>query len=266
LWLWLLRVIMSEKRNIKLVIAYKGTRYKGWQRQKDVISVQQTIEDTLQRFLARPVQIRGASRTDSGVHAEGQVANFYLEDSPIPTNAFKEILNDRLPDDIAIRESVDVPLDFHASRDAIYKTYHYRIYTGLQKDALFHDFRWNVGYKLDLDIINEAACYLIGTHDFRGFASAKDDRDESVRSVYEAYAWNSGEDEITFMIRANRFLYMMVRNIVGTLVEIGRNHWPAERMGKIIQSRDRQLAGPTALPNGLCLKSIEYSKIFHLDT
>jgi tRNA pseudouridine38-40 synthase len=249
---------MSDKRNIKLVIAYKGTRYKGWQRQKDAISVQQTIEDTLQQFLARPVQVRGASRTDSGVHAEGQVANFYLEDSPVPTHAFKDILNDRLPDDIAIRESIDVPHEFHSSRDALYKTYHYRIYTGPEKDAIFHDFRWNVGYQLDLDSMNTAASYLIGTHDVRGFACARDERDESVRTIYEAHAWPTGDDEITFMIRANRFMYMMVRNIVGTLVEIGRGHWPSERMAKIIQFRDRTLAGPTALPQGLCLKSIKY--------
>jgi tRNA pseudouridine38-40 synthase len=251
---------MSNERNIKLVIAYQGTRYKGWQRQKDVVTVQETIELALERFLHRPVKIRGASRTDAGVHAECQVANFWISDCPVPTHAFKEILNGRLPADIAIRESADAPLDFHASRDAVHKTYHFRIYNGSEKDVFLHNQRWHVDYQLDLNAINEAASYMIGTHDYRGFTSAKDERDNAVRTIYEAQAWESGEHELTFMIRANRFLYLMVRNIVGTLVEVGRGHWDPQRVGRIIQSRDRTQAGPTALPQGLCLKSIEYSK------
>jgi tRNA pseudouridine38-40 synthase len=251
---------VSQQRNIKLVIAYQGTRYKGWQRQPDQMTVQETIELALTQLLARPVQIRGASRTDSGVHAEGQVANFVVEDCSIPTHAFAEILNGRLPDDIAVRSSVEVPLEFHSSRDALHKTYHYRIYNSPLKDVMYHNLRWQMDYRLDNDAINQAAGFLLGTHDFKGFTSAKDERDDSVRTIYEARGWWSGEDEWTFMIRANRFLYLMVRNIVGTLVEVGRRHWPAEKVAQIIIHRDRTLAGPTAPPQGLCLKTIEYAK------
>jgi tRNA pseudouridine38-40 synthase len=250
----------STQRNIKLVIAYKGTNYKGWQKQKDVLAVQEVIEKTLEKFLLRPVKIRGASRTDAGVHADCQVANFKLEDSAVPTSAFKDVLNNLLPADIAIRESSEVPLLFHSSRDAICKTYHYRIYTGKEKDVVAYNDRWHVKYDLDLPAINAASEYLTGTHDYRGFTSAKDNRDDAVRTIYEANAWASGDDEITFKIRANRFLYLMVRNIVGTLVEVGRGRWPAEQVGRIIQSRDRMQAGKTAQPHGLCLKTIEYSK------
>jgi tRNA pseudouridine38-40 synthase len=258
--LWLQINIVSKQRNIKLVIAYQGTRYKGWQRQPDVTTVQETIELILTQFLARPVQIRGASRTDAGVHAEGQVANFVVEDCPIPTHAFADILNGKLPDDIAVRSSVEVPLEFQASRDALHKTYHYRIFNSGLKDVMYHNVRWQMGHKLDNEAINRAASYLIGTHDFKGFTSARDEREDSVRTIYEARSWWSGESELTFMIRANRFLYLMVRNIVGTLVEIGRGHWPVDKMAEIIIQRDRTLAGPTAPPQGLCLKSIEYAK------
>lgn len=251
---------VNKQRNIKLVIAYQGTRYKGWQRQPDVMTVQETVELALQQILARPVQIRGASRTDAGVHAQGQVANFIVENCPIPTHAFADILNGKLPDDIAVRSSVDVPLEFHASRDALHKTYHYRIFNSGLKDVMYHNLRWQVSHKLDNDAINQAASFLIGTHDFKGFTSAKDDRDDAVRTIYQAQAWWSDNSELIFMIRANRFLYLMVRNIVGTLVEVGRGHWPPEKVAEILVRRDRTLAGPTAPPQGLCLMSIEYAK------
>lgn len=251
---------MNKQRNIKLVIAYQGTRYKGWQRQPDVATVQETIELALTEFLARPVQIRGASRTDSGVHAEGQVANFIVENCPIPTFAFADILNNKLPDDIAVRSSVEVPPEFQASQDALHKTYHYRIFNSGLKDIMYHNVRWQMSHKLDNEAINRAASFLIGTHDFKGFTSTRDERNDSVRTIYEARSWWSGDSEWTFMIRANRYLYLMVRNIVGTLVEIGRGQWPAEKVAEILVHRNRRLAGPTAPPQGLCLKSIEYAK------
>ncbi len=254
---------MAEPRNIKLIIAYRGTRYFGWQRQKDAVTVQQTVEEAVRSILGKRVTVQGASRTDTGVHAEGQVANFTVEDSPIPTEAFAWILNGRLPADIAVRESTQVPACFHASGDALHKTYIYRIHTGRQKDVMLHDQRWQVGHPLNLADFNAAAAFLVGTHDFQGFTSAKDTRENAVRTVFESRAWWSADSqELVYMIRANRFLYHMVRNIVGTLVEIARGRWAPEKVAQILASRDRTQAGPTAPPQGLCLKCIEYPKKF----
>ena len=239
------------------MIAYQGTRYCGWQRQKDVATVQGTIEDVLGEVLGGVVRIQGASRTDAGVHAEGQVANFFVEDCSIPTEAFAEILNTRLPADIAVRESSLVADNFHASGDAVCKTYFYRIYNASAKDVMFFNFRWQVDYPLDAGAMNEAAKFLIGTHDFCALSSAKDTREDMVRTILEAQVWRS-ESEIIIRVRANRFLYLMVRNIVGTLVEIGRGRWPSEQMARIIAGRDRRQAGPTAPGHGLCLKKVEY--------
>ena len=248
---------MDIRRNIKMVVAYQGTRYCGWQRQKDVSTVQGTIEDVLGEVVGKAVRIQGASRTDGGVHAEGQVANFYVEDCSIPAEAFAEILNGRLPSDIAVRESSLVADNFHSSGDAVCKSYFYRIYNASTKDVMLFNFRWQVDYPLDVDAMNEAAKFLIGTHDFCSLSSAKDTRENTVRTILEAEAWRF-ENEIIFRVRANRFLYLMVRNIVGTLVEIGRGRWSAEQMAKIIAGRDRRLAGPTAPGHGLCLKKVEY--------
>jgi tRNA pseudouridine38-40 synthase len=249
-----------NKRNIKLVIAYQGTRYCGWQRQKDDLTVQGTIEKTLSDFLGSPVRIQGASRTDAGVHAEGQTANFKLENCPIPTENFKEILNVRLPADIAIRSCENAPMTFHASRDAVSKTYLYTFYTNTEKDVFHHNHRWAVEYRLNPILMNEAAKFLIGTHDVLGFTSAKDERENSIRTIFEASVFQADPDEIHFTIRANRFLYLMVRNIAGTLVEIGRGRFHVAQMTEILARRDRTLAGPTAPPQGLCLKVVEYSK------
>jgi tRNA pseudouridine38-40 synthase len=254
---------MPEPRNIKITVAYQGTRYNGWQRQKDAPTVQETIETTLEGILGRPVKVNGASRTDTGVHADGQCANVLIEDSPIPTEAFATMLNARLPADIAVRESIEVHPRFHASGDAVNKTYLYRIHPGREKDVNLYNLRWQIETTLDLAAMNAAAGLLIGTHDFQGFTSAKDTRENAVRTCFDARAWwEDREGELIFMIKANRYLYHMVRNIVGTLVEIGRGRWPADRVAQILAARDRTLAGPTAPPQGLTLKCIEYPKKF----
>jgi tRNA pseudouridine38-40 synthase len=246
-----------KTRKIKLVIGYEGTNYRGWQRQDNAPTVQETIEQALASIIGRSVTVRGASRTDSGVHAEGQVAHFLVE-SPIPDSSFAVILNDRLPADIVIASSQEVPVGFDSSRDAIKKTYRYRIYTGWLKDVEHFRRRWQYEHRLDVSAMNRAAALLLGTHDFRAFASAKDTRDNFVRTVFAAHAYQAAEYELDFEITADRFLYHMVRNIVGTIVEIGRGHWPVEKMAATLARRDRTQAGPTAPGHGLCLLNIEY--------
>ncbi len=253
--------LMAGSRNIKLTIAYQGTRYCGWQRQKGDVTVQETIEEAVSKLLGRRTKVQGASRTDSGVHADGPLAKFYGEDAPTPTEAVAWILTGRLPPDIGIRDSVEVPAGFHASGDAINKTYLYRIYVGREKDVHLHNFRWHVTHPLNLKAMNEAAALLVGTHDFWGFTSAKDTRENAVRTVMESRAWWHPEaPELIYMIKANRFLYHMVRNIVGTLVEIARGYWPPEKVAQILAGRDRTAAGPTAPAHGLCLHRVEYLK------
>ncbi len=248
---------MTDERKIKLIVAYEGTRYSGWQRQEGQSTIQGEIESVLSSVTGREIIVRGASRTDAGVHADGQVVTFMLENSPIPTQAFTDILNSKLPPDIAIRSSIEVAKDFHPSQDAICKSYLYRFYDGADKDVEFYNRRWHVPFSLDPEPMNHACRYLLGTHDHIGFASAKDQRDNTVRTIVEAKTYRK-DDEIRFVVKADRFLYHMVRNIAGTLAEIGRGHWPAEKIAEIIQSRDRTQAGRTAPANGLCLKSIEY--------
>lgn len=247
----------ADTRNIKLVVAYEGTNYSGWQRQRNVPTVQEAIENALEQVVGCFIKVQGASRTDAGVHAEGQVACF-ATDSPIPAEAFAWVLSRRLPPDIVIRSSHPVSPAFHASRDAARKTYIYRIYTGPTRDVLDFRRRCPIPYDLDVHAMNAAAAVMLGTHDFLAFASAKDDRSDSVRTVSLARVDRPSAHEIRFQIAADRFLYKMVRNIVGTLVEIGRGRWPAPRTALILASRDRTKAGPTAAPNGLCLLNVEY--------
>jgi len=250
---------MAETRCIKLVIAYEGTNYRGWQRQPNAQTVQETIERALGDIIGRSVRLYGASRTDAGVHAEGQVANF-TTDSPIPDHAFAWVLNGRLPPEIVVRSSERVNLDFHASRDAMYKTYLYRIYTAGPRDVQQFRRRWHFPYRLDIEAMDQAAGFVLGTHDFRAFASAKDARENTVRTVLAARTFRPGQHEVDFEITADRFLYHMVRNITGTLAEIGRGRWPPEKIAAILASRDRTHAGPTAPAHGLCLMKVEYHK------
>ncbi len=250
---------MNNTRHIKLTIAYDGTNYKGWQKQKGVPTVQETVENVLSELANQKIDLHGASRTDSGVHAEGQVASFKLKNCPVPTENLKSVLNDRLPQDIAIRDVEEVPDKFHPSRHAICKTYIYRIYNCKEKDVLYYARRWWIPELLDIEEMQKSSEYLIGTFDYIGFASSKDDRDQTVRTVIDAgIDWDDKLQEVVFHITADRFLYHMVRNIVGTLIEIGRSRWKPERILHILHTRDRTQAGPTAPPHGLCLWCIKY--------
>jgi len=255
---------MITGRNVKLTIAYEGTAYHGWQRQKnqDVPTVQGTLEAAWRALTGETVRIRGASRTDAGVHAAGQVADVVTE-TAIPTPSIPAALNGRLPEDIVILSAEDVPPSFHASRNAISKMYHYRIYNAPVRSVESYRRRLHIPYPLDVEKMDQAGKLILGHHDCAAFASAKDERDTTVRTILQCNARRADEHEIVIEVQADRFLYNMVRNIVGTLIEIGRGHWPVEQMASILAGADRRNAGPTAPPHGLCLQWIRYGPTDH---
>ena len=254
-------IVMSEQessRNLKLVIAYNGAAYHGWQRQAaGVDTVQERIESAAVRVVRHPVSAGGAGRTDAGVHAAGQVANFHTTNMTVPLVGMRRAMNSRLPKDIAIRSINVEPDDFNASRSATGKTYRYRIYLAPHRPVHLAGLVYHYWRALEIEPMRAAAAQLLGQHDFRGFASSGDDRETTVRTIYRCDVCEQDE-EVHVVVQGSGFLYHMVRNIVGTLIEIGRGHWTPGRIGKILDSCDRADAGPTAPPDGLTLFCVHY--------
>ena len=246
------------ERNLKLTIAYDGTNYHGWQRQLGVRTVQAEIEAVARRVIRHPVKIVGASRTDAGVHARGQVAHVRTS-TAIPANNLRLAIGHRVPGDISLVHLADVPLGFHATRGALGKLYRYRIHNDDRRPVEWLTARhaWHVWWPLDLGRMQAAAAALIGLHDFAGFASAGCTRSSTVRTI-SRFGVRRHLNTILIDVEGNGFLYNQVRNMVGTLVEVGRGRWPPERVPEIIASGDRRLAGPTAPPQGLCLQWVKY--------
>ena len=257
----------AARRNIKLVIAYNGAAYHGWQRQAGgPDTVQQRVEAAAAKVLAHPVTVFGAGRTDAGVHAEGQVANFYTTNLSIPLRGLRRAMNAQLPRDIAIRSAAEVPAGFHASRSAVGKTYRYRIYLAPVRPVELHQQVYHYWRQLDLEPMRDAAQRIVGRHDFRGFASSAEVRESTVRTITRCEPAETGS-EIHVTVEGDGFLYNMVRNIVGTLIEIGRGRWAPERIDCVLASRDRRDAGPTAAPEGLSLICVHYRpEDIHLST
>ena len=245
-------------RNLKLTIAYDGGEFHGWQNQAGVRTVQHEIEDVARRVIRHPLNVVGASRTDAGVHAQGQVAHL-LTESDVPVRNLYRAIGRRLPVDLALVSVSEVPLAFHAIRDARAKLYRYRIHNDVRRPAEWQTARhtWHVWWPLDLAGMRAAAQRMVGTRDFAAFASAGSVRSSTVRTVHRVHV-RRVYSEILIDVEGDGFLYNQVRNMVGTLVEIGRGHWPAERVSEIMESRDRGRAGPTAPPQGLCLQWIRY--------
>lgn len=250
---------LPPRRNIKLVIAYDGSAYHGWQRQADGLdTVQLQIEQAAGRVMGHPVTVFGAGRTDAGVHATGQVANFYTANFGIPLRSCRRAINARLPGDIAIRSADDVPDHFHSSRSAVGKTYRYRIHVAPARAVMLAREVFHYWRGLDVDVMRAAAARLLGRHDFRGFASSADARQDTVRRLWRCDAAQAA-GEIHITVEGEAFLYNMVRNIAGTLIEIGRGLWPADRIDRILATCDRHLAGPTAPAGGLSLIAVQYA-------
>ena len=249
---------MAEPRNIKLVIAYDGSAYHGWQRQADGIdTIQQRIEEAAARVVGRPVTVFGAGRTDAGVHAQGQVANFHCDNASIPLRGLRRAMNAKLPRDIAIRSAVEVPEGFHASRSAVGKTYRYRIHVAPTRPVMLHGRVYHYWRSLDPRAMRDAANRLLGTHDFRGFATSAEVRQDTTRTITRCEVAEVGP-ECHITVQGDGFLYNMVRNIAGTLIEIGRGRWQGDRIDRILSTRDRRDAGPTAPPEGLYLLCVHY--------
>ena len=249
------------KRNIKLVLAYDGSEFCGWQVQPSAISIQGTLASAIGRITGEKVLPQGSGRTDAGVHALAQVASFATE-SPIPAENLVKALNDILPPAIRVFEVTEMPLDFHARKSATSKTYNYRIYRGAICPPFLARYVWHYPYPLDEDAMSRAASYFVGEHDFTSFAASDPDRDSdaessNVRSISKSEFAKVGQ-ELLYEVRGNGFLHHMVRNIVGTLILVGKGTLQAEDVSRILEKRNRAAAGATVAPNGLYLVSVEY--------
>lgn len=247
---------MMFDRKLKLTIHYDGTAYHGWARQPGTTTVQGTIEAAFEKLTGRPVEVIGSSRTDAGVHALGQVAHAEMADCPIPTENFQTALNNLLPNDIVIAGLQEVSKEFDAITDTVEKKYTYSICIESIRPVLFRHC-WHRPGQLDVKKMTSASKLLIGKHDFKSFASAADQRLSSTRTITECDV-NSSPTWIYITVQADGFLYNMVRNIVGTLVEIGRGRWEVEYIEDILEAKDRNAAGPIAPAGGLCLMQIFY--------
>lgn len=243
-------------RNIKLTLEYDGTNYCGWQRQKNGISIEETLEKVIINLLKEDIKIMGASRTDSGVHAMGQVATF-KSSTKIPCSKIPGAINSKLPKDIKVVLAEDVDMDFHPIYSCKRKAYTYKIFNRKTPSALMNNYHWHVGYDLDFLNMQKACKYFIGEHDFSAFKSQGGSAATSTREIYDLNL-KKDRDNITLYIEGNGFLYNMVRIITGTLVDVGRGKIHYTNIESIIKSKDRKKAGVTAKPNGLYLQKVYY--------
>ena len=243
-------------KRIKLTIAYDGTNYCGWQVQPNGITVEEVVNKALKKLTGEDIQVIGASRTDSGVHALGNVAVFDTY-TTIPPERISYALNQRLPEDIVIVKSEEVAEDFHPRYCDCSKTYEYHILNTRIPIPTKRLTNYFVSYDLDVEKMRKAAGYLIGEHDFVSFCNVRTDVEDTVRTVTELELLKDGE-EITIRISGNGFLYNMVRIIVGTLIRVGRGFYEPEKVKEILEAKDRKAAGVTAPPHGLILAEIRY--------
>ena len=247
-------------RTFKLTIAYDGSEFIGWQRQASGVSIQGLLEDALSELDGRAVTVIGAGRTDAGVHARGQVAAAALE-RDLDAAAVVRAVNIRLPASVRILDASPAVKDFHARFDARLKSYRYRIWNGGVMSPFERSYAWHVPMALDVGAMADAAAALCGTHDFAAFQGTGSDTQTTVRTVMRSSVErDAGSPLIVYEAAGEGFLRHMVRNIVGTLVEIGRGRWPAAWMGDVLASRDRAAAGPTAPAQGLFLMAVAYDE------
>ncbi|ABY92202.1 MAG: tRNA pseudouridine synthase A [Caldanaerobacter subterraneus] len=243
-------------RNVMIVVEYDGTNYHGWQYQKNAVTVQEVLQKAIKKVTGEEVNLIGASRTDTGVHALYQVANFKTN-TKIPAEKLPYALNSVLPDDIVVVQAKDVEDSFHARYSAKRKRYKYIILNRKFQMPTMRNYCWHISYPLNIEEMKKAASYLIGTHDFSAFKASGSSKTSTIRTVYDLTI-EKNEDFINIEIEANGFLYNMVRIIVGTLSYVGLGKIKEDEVYDILKSKDRTKAGITAPPQGLYLIKIIY--------
>ncbi len=247
-----------DKRKIKMVLAYDGTRYHGWQRQKNALTIQAIVEDKIQILTRNHAAVIASGRTDAGVHALHQVCHF-LTNSPMAPESIRKGLNSLLPEDILVRHAEQAPLDFHARYSVKSKTYEYRIVNQEQPDLFLRRYAWHMPRKLDADGMEACVSLLRGRHDFSSFKAARSENLNPVREIIRAELHGLRDSAlIRFVFEANGFLRHMVRNLVGTIVEVGAGRIGPEEFLKILEAKDRKRAGLNAPPQGLFLTMVRY--------
>jgi len=246
--------------NIKMIIAYDGTSYHGYQEQKgtDLTTIQQVVEKCLSRLAGKEIKITGAARTDAGVHAGGQVVNFNAAGWPIPVERIPLALNGTLPDDIVVLSAQNIPPDFHARYSALTKTYRYTVYNARIPSPFWRLYSHFEPRSLNLEAMSAAAKYLEGRHDFASFQAAGSNTKTTVRTLFQVNI-SRRKEIVQLTFRGDGFLYNMVRILSGTLLEVGLGKMPPEEMGRILEARKRARAGPTVPARGLCLINVEYA-------
>ncbi len=247
---------MAERRNIKLVVAYDGTNYQGFQIQPDQPTIQGVMEKQFSELFQERIRMHAAGRTDAGVHALGQVVNFHAH-CPIPKERLVIALNSVLPPDIRVQSAQFVRPEFHARFDAKSRVYRYTIHQRRVENPLTSRYAWHIPEKLDVERMNEAAKFLIGRHDFRTFCKREAKEKDTVREVMRLECKRKG-NIITITVEANSFLRQMVRIMVAALVEVGKGTQEPEWIREILEARMRSAAPSAAPPQGLCLMKVRY--------
>lgn len=245
-------------RRIKLTVAYDGTNYSGWQVQQNAVTIEGVLNKALTKITGEEIAVIGASRTDAGVHAMGNVAVFDTE-STIPGERFLYVLNQKMPEDIVVVASEEVALDWHPRHQNTLKTYEYRILNAKIPNPVKRLYSYFVSFDLDVALMCEGAKYLVGEHDFAGFCSVKTSAKTTVRTITDLQVRQEG-NEIIIRVTGNGFLYNMVRIIAGVLIRVGRGYYPPEKVKALLEGKERTGEAVTAPPQGLCLMEIMYEK------
>ena len=245
-------------KRVKLIVAYDGTNYCGWQIQPNGITIEQVLNENLSKLLGEEIPVTGASRTDSGVHSMGNVAIFDTE-TRMPADKISFALNQRLPEDIVVQDSCEVPSDWHPRyQENISKTYEYHIYNAAVPNPLKTRYCTFVSFPMDVEAMRAGAKYLVGEHDFVSFCNIRTNTQDTVRTVYDLII-EKKDDEIVLRVTGNGFLYNMVRIIAGVLIRVGRGFYAPEKVKEILDAKVHTSEGATAPPNGLVLMKIDYN-------
>lgn len=250
------RGLEVSMRNLKLTLSYDGSDFHGWQTQPGFRTVQETLEKAIRDLTGEEARVNASGRTDAGVHAVGQVVNFF-SNTRLPPEVLVRAINAHLPPDVVVREALDMPQVFDANRDAKRKLYRYVIHDSPVADPFLHRYCYHTRRKLDVSAMRRSAEPLKGRHDFHSFETDWPNRLSSVRTITHL-SLNRFGDWIWLDVEADGFLYNMVRAIAGTLINVGRGYWPEEKVVEILRAADRREAGPTAPASGLFLMRVTY--------